>query len=68
MEKKSWGVVFVCDNCSKIIIFTMEEWMVKMLELAETAKLTSWIRGKPISTFIADWKPFIDFFFRNSKT
>lgn len=37
----------------------LEEWLVKMMELAEMDKLTALIR-EMISTFIADWKPLID--------
>ena len=42
-------------------LHTMEEWLVKMMELAEMAKLTSLIREKTITMFTADWKPLIAF-------
>lgn len=48
---------FVCGTCNKTIIRqknieipTVEEWIVKMLEFAEMAKLAYLIRDKIIST------------------
>lgn len=38
-----------------------------MMELAEMAKLTSLIREKTISTYIADWKPLMDFLHKTEK-
>lgn len=38
-----------------LTIFTMEEWFVKLTDLAEMDKLTSSIREKT-SIFIGDWK------------
>lgn len=35
----------------------MEEWIVKMMELAEIAKLTALVRGRTLSKFNDDWKP-----------
>lgn len=43
------------------VLSATEEWSAKEVELAETAKLTSLIRGKTISTFMAGWKPIINF-------
>lgn len=40
----------------------MEEWMVKMMELAEMIKLTFLFRENTASMFIANWKPIMDFF------
>lgn len=38
----------------------MKEWLVKRMELAKMAKLTSLTRDKTIFMFIADRKPLID--------
>lgn len=40
---------------------TTKEWLEKMLELSVLAKFTSLIREKAVNSFIADWKPLIDF-------
>lgn len=37
----------------------MEEWIVKVTELTEMAKITCLVRVKTISTFIKDWKHFM---------
>lgn len=39
-----------------LTIFPMEEWFVKLIDLAEMDKLASLIREKTISTLIGDWK------------
>jgi len=44
---------------------TMEEWLVRMTEFAEMAKLNCLIREKTSS--ISGWKPFMDFFAENGK-
>lgn len=43
------------------VIATIEKWIMKMMELVEVAKLTSLVREKILSTFIANWKPLMDF-------
>lgn len=50
--------------CSKVKMFdttTMEEWLIKMLELTELAKITSLVREKTIFIFMDDWKSLTDF-------
>lgn len=42
----------------KLEIPTTEEWIVKITELAEMAKLTYVVRDKTMCTFIRDWKLF----------
>lgn len=49
-----------------LTIPTMEEWL-KMMELADMAKLTTLIREKIISTFMPHWTPY-RFFAWNRKT
>lgn len=39
---------------------TMEEWMIKMMELVKMAKLTFFIREKTLRKFMVDWKSFLD--------
>lgn len=43
----------------------MEEWIVKIAELAEKAKMTCSTTEGTIITCIKDWKPFIAFFAEN---
>lgn len=38
----------------------IEKWMLKMIEYAEMAKITSSIKDKTLLSFISIWKPFID--------
>lgn len=49
VRKGSWITGFIYDNCSEVIIFTnmedyrniiMEEWIMKIAEFAEMAKMT----------------------------
>lgn len=40
---------------------TVEEWLVKLSELAGMAKLMAIIKEKTLIKFKKDWKPFIDF-------
>lgn len=40
----------------------MEEWMVKLIELADIAKLTTLIKEETLSNFLYKWKPLWDFF------
>lgn len=40
----------------------MEEWVVKLSELMEMAKVTWLVNNKTIHTFIKDWKHFMNFF------
>lgn len=47
-------------------IFTLEKWIVKMMEFVGIAKLTCLIRNT-VSTLITDWKPLMDFFAGNGK-
>lgn len=44
------------------ILPTIEEWLMTMLKCKELEKLTFLIREKILTIFIANWKPFIDFF------
>uniref|UniRef100_A0A8C5STB0 Uncharacterized protein n=1 Tax=Laticauda laticaudata TaxID=8630 RepID=A0A8C5STB0_LATLA len=39
---------------------TMDEWLQKLMELAEMDKLTALIKEKK-NTFISTWKPLLDF-------
>lgn len=45
----------------------MEEWLVKM-ELDEKVSLTSLIRENILSTFIADWKTLMGFWYKTDKS
>lgn len=40
-----------------LTLSTMEEGLVKMMELAEKSPMTSLIKEMTISTFMTDWKP-----------
>lgn len=46
---------------------TMEEWLVKVTELAEVAKLTSLIRERTITTFISGWNILMDFLLKKEE-
>lgn len=46
---------------------TMEGWLVKMTDLAKMAKGTCIIRERIITTFIGDWKLFMDFLPKRGK-
>ena len=69
--EKSYGSLFLymitavrvlyAQRWKDSIIPTMEEWMVKLMELAEMAKLTALIREKTLTNFMANWKPLLDF-------
>uniref|UniRef100_A0A2D4J5R1 Uncharacterized protein n=1 Tax=Micrurus lemniscatus lemniscatus TaxID=129467 RepID=A0A2D4J5R1_MICLE len=48
-------------------LLTMKKRLVKMMELAEVAKLTSLIREKSIVAYIADWKFLMDFLCNTEK-
>lgn len=39
---------------------SMEKWLVTLVDFAEMDTLISLIREKTPSTFIGDWKPFMD--------
>lgn len=39
----------------------MEEWIEKMIELAEMVKLTALIRKENVNNFVVTWKPFLGF-------
>lgn len=41
---------------------TMEGYLVKMIELAEMARMICLIRERTMSSFITDWKPLMEFF------
>lgn len=45
-------------------ILTVEEWLMKMAELVEIARLTCMIREKTILILTGDWKPFVDFIYK----
>lgn len=62
----SWSSPFPSPPHWKQHIPTMGEWVVKMTEVSERAKLTCLIRDK-ISTFIKDWKPFMNFLLKMAK-
>lgn len=47
---------------------TVEDWMIKLIELTEMAKLTSLVRGKTIRTFLTDWKPYMEFLLKEEKS
>ena len=40
---------------------TANEWIMKMMELAEMAKLTTIIKEGSVIKFMSDWKLFIEF-------
>ena len=40
---------------------TMNEWLMKMMELAAMAKLTALIKEGATTRFMLDWKPFIEY-------
>lgn len=39
----------------------MDEWIVKVMEIAEMAKPIVWLKKRTKTTFIKDWKSFVDF-------
>uniref|UniRef100_A0A8D0KLK4 Reverse transcriptase domain-containing protein n=1 Tax=Salvator merianae TaxID=96440 RepID=A0A8D0KLK4_SALMN len=43
------------------ILPTVDDWLVKMMELAKMDKLTNLLRIKTVDRFYRNWKPFIDF-------
>ena len=43
------------------IIPTVNEWIIKMMELAEMATLTTIIKEGSATKFIVDWKHFVEF-------
>lgn len=45
----------------------MEEWIVKMMECAQMAKLPALIREKTLINFNADWKPLFNFLCETEK-
>lgn len=45
----------------------MEEWMMKMMDIAEMAKLTALIRDQTLSKFNADWKSSLTFLHETEK-
>lgn len=38
-------------------LLTTEEWLVKVMEFEEMAKLTILLKEKTTSTFMGDWEP-----------
>lgn len=42
-------------------LLTTEDWLLKMMEFAKMAKLTTLIREKTLSTFTSNWKLLIHF-------
>lgn len=46
-------------------ILMMEEWLVKMLEVAEMTELTYLITERSTTIFISQWKPLMEFLLKN---
>lgn len=80
LEKNPWNINSVYSNlttdyCGEIThakrwkdsaLLTVEEWLVKLTELAEIDKLTSLIREKAISAIsIGDRKPLLESLYKN---
>ena len=40
---------------------SMEDWMIKLMELAQMAKLTALIRENTVTGFVSIWKPLLDY-------
>lgn len=59
-RKNSQNFAFIYDICS-------EEWLMKLMKLAELDKLMSLIIEKTVSILMADWKPLIDFLHETEK-
>lgn len=67
LGRKSHGTLFLCKTAARLLYAqkwkgSVEEWLVKMVEHSEMGKLASFEPRKTIFTFLADWKPLIDFF------
>lgn len=50
----------MCKN-GKTLKYPEQEWLAKMVERAEMAKLTCLLRERSITTFFSDWNPLMDF-------
>ena len=42
-------------------ILTVEDWIVKLMDLSQMAKLTALIREHSVSAFILTWQPLLDY-------
>lgn len=71
--EKKHGTLFVCmttaarqvQRWKNVQNPTMEEWMVKLMELYEMAKLITLIKEKTSSSVVSTWRPFLDFLFKS---
>lgn len=57
----SYGMIWrYIIKISDTVILTMEEWAVKVMQLAEMATLTVLIKENNLCSFVSIWKPLLD--------
>ena len=61
------ATLLYAQNWKNEIIPTMDEWKLKILELAAMAKLTVIMRERSTSIFTLEWKPLIEYFQETEK-
>lgn len=59
-------LLFAKKNCKNDEMHNMEEWIIKLIELAEMAKLPSLVKEKN-NTVLKDWNPYMNFLKKEEK-
>lgn len=58
--------ILYAQRCKDILIPTMEEWLVKVMEFGEMAKLTVFIKEKK-QHLVSIWRLLLDFVLKTEK-
>uniref|UniRef100_A0A670Y998 Uncharacterized protein n=1 Tax=Pseudonaja textilis TaxID=8673 RepID=A0A670Y998_PSETE len=71
LEKKKYGTLLLymltaarlwyAQKWKDTSVLIMDEWLQKLMELTEMAKLTTLIKEKNISTFVSTWRHLLNF-------